>query len=91
MMTRIKIKDLPEDAKVSKEEMTKIAGGGWALDMQPPFFGTHRSRIRSPAVAERNTNNARGMAQNAEGGLVEIWNPYGPIRGLALALKKDDE
>lgn len=28
-MARIKIKDLPRDAKISKEEMRKVHGGGW--------------------------------------------------------------
>jgi hypothetical protein len=28
-MARIKIKDLPKDQKISKEEMKKVHGGGW--------------------------------------------------------------
>lgn len=37
-MARIKIKDLPRDKKISKEEMKKIRGGGvlsWLLTDNP--------------------------------------------------------
>ncbi len=37
--TRIKIKDIPKDKKISKEEMKKLSGGAPATTWTPWFGG----------------------------------------------------
>ena len=44
-MARIKIADLPEDQKISREEMKKVTGG---LLIKPIFFGLQLSPFPKP-------------------------------------------
>ena len=43
-MARIKIKDLPRDRKISKEEMKKVMGGAEMTEMQQLLLQTNMSK-----------------------------------------------
>ena len=45
-MLRIKIKELPHDRKISKEELRKIVGGTFCVLPLPTFYPLPRAAVR---------------------------------------------
>ena len=53
IMSRIKIKDIPKDQKICKEDMRNVYGGGDSLLCQLPVFGKLPNNITNQAIIRK--------------------------------------